>query len=253
VTTTFSRAWLLAAAFLLACSEGPSVGADADRAPCRIAIDVGHGASDPGTRSARGGTEYEFNRRLALDLVDALRSSDACTPSLLDPEGKLIGREGLHARTRLANAEGMDLFLSVHHDSVQPHLLEPWEVEGRKERRSRGVRGYSLFVSKNGPVLEASRRFATVLADELLAAGLRPSLHHAADIDGERRPLLDRERGIYAADFWVIRDSRMPSVLLEAGLITDPEEELRLASERGRETIVDAVVRAVARVRAQPE
>jgi N-acetylmuramoyl-L-alanine amidase len=236
---------MLLAAIPLSCSEPPGAAPAGPGAPCRIAIDVGHGASDPGARSARGNTEYDFNRRLASTLVQALEDDGACTPLLLDPEGALVGREGLHERTRRANAEGFDLFLSVHHDSVQPHLLEPWRWNGIEASRSRGIHGYSLFVSRAGPAPEKSRRFAVALADELLAAGLQPSLHHASDIEGERRPLLDRERGIYAADFWVIRHAQMPSVLLEAGLITDPDEEARLDSPEGRATLATAAVRAV--------
>jgi len=238
-------AGLLVFAIPLACAEDPDKAREASAGPCRIAIDVGHGGRDPGARSARGSSEYEFNRRLAADLVAALEDDGSCSPLLVKPVGELAGREGLHARTRLANEAGVDLFLSIHHDSVQPHLLEPWTWNGREERRSRGIQGFSLFVSDASPAPEASLRFATALADELLASGLRPSLHHAADIEGERRRLLDLERGIYAADYWVIRDAQMPSVLLEAGVITDPDEEAWLASADGRAVLDAAAARAV--------
>ena len=79
-----------------------------------IAIDVGHFLEKPGVISARGVSEFEYNRTLALEIAQALERERHRVI--------LIGADGLASdlgrRAPLAN--GMDLLISVHHDSVQP-------------------------------------------------------------------------------------------------------------------------------------
>ena len=242
---------LLAASWLLVCAADGHAGADApDRVAGSwvVAIDVGHGRSDPGTTSARGVPEYRFNDRLAREVQSALGAVDVKT-LLVNGNGALVGSRGLDERTRVANAAHADLLVSIHHDSVQERYLEAWSFKGRSRRYCDRFAGYSIFYSAGNPQAERSRRFAELLADELRVRGLRPSLHHAENIDGERRDLIDPARGIYRTDFRVIKHSAMPAVLLEAGIIVNRDEEARLAGVRYRKRIVDSVVAATIRFR----
>jgi N-acetylmuramoyl-L-alanine amidase len=52
----------------------------------------------------------------------------------------------LFERTAVARTKGADLFLSIHHDSVQPRFLLPWRTyQGRREYYSDQFRGYSIW------------------------------------------------------------------------------------------------------------
>ncbi len=86
-----------------------------------IAVDVGHYREKPGVISARGVTEFEYNRQLAREVAEVLRRAGHRT--------LLIGDDGLaeDLGRRAPRAAGMDLFISIHHDSVQPRFLSSWD------------------------------------------------------------------------------------------------------------------------------
>lgn len=233
------RVLLLVAAWLVAAGAGA---ADCEPAQFTVALDVGHTHARPGATSARGRPEFEFNRALAGVLAEGLAA--AGFPLLLiNADGAIAG---LKQRTAAAQAGGADLFLSVHHDSVQPHYLRTWTVNGQRQRYSDRFQGYSLFVSARQPAYEHSRRFATLLAQQLQIQGFAPTLHHAEPIKGENRPLLDAKLGLYRYDdLVVLRTAAMPAVLLEAGVIVHRGEELELSDPARQARYVTALVAAV--------
>jgi N-acetylmuramoyl-L-alanine amidase len=231
---------LLAAVLLVA-----GLGAPPAAAACRVAIDIGHAreASNAGATSARGVLEWHFNAALAEHVDRAMAARDI--PRLVLNRGG--APMALHERPRLAAEAGATLFVSLHHDSVQPHYLSSWEVDGQTLHYSDRFTGYSLFVSARNPALDESRRVAERAADGLLAGGLTPTLHHAEPIAGENRPLLDARRGVYQFDgLAVLRLATMPAVLVEAGIIVNRDEELRLATDTHRALVADALAAAAA-------
>jgi N-acetylmuramoyl-L-alanine amidase len=216
------------------------------RGDFHVTIDVGHSVDATGALSARGVSEYEFNLRLARRIEAELRSAGFSSTFLMISRGR--GRAALVHRAERANRAPADLLLSVHHDSVQDSFLEPWTWKGRKLTFSDRYRGYSLFVSYDSIRREDSLRFATFLGDALKAAGMTFTVHHAEDIAGERRELIDQARGIYRYDeLVVLRLARVPAVLLEAGVIVNRGEELMLASPEHQQRLSAAIVAAVER------
>lgn len=214
----------------------------AAHAQCKLALDVGHTLSQPGATSARGVPEFQFNQRLAQSVAAA--TAQAGIPTIT------IGATGtplqLTERTRLAQAAGATLFLSIHHDSVQARYLSTWTVDGRERPYSDQFSGFSLFVSAANPKFPASVAFATAIGSSLRAAGLTPSLHHAEPIPGESRPLLDANLGLYRFDgLAVLRTATMPAVLLEAAIILNRRDEERARSPEFLQRVSAAVVRAV--------
>lgn len=201
-----------------------------------VAIDVGHFDEEPGTTSARGRVELEFNRELALEIESAARGRGL--------RSMLIGADGrmtLLSR-RSAAAKAADFFLSVHHDSAQPHFLEAWEYEGVPRLFSDRFAGFSLFVSRKNPRLGPSLVCASAIGAELRRAGFAPSLYHADPIPGEAKPFADRRNGVHYYDnLVVLKTARSPAVLLEAGVIVNREEETRMLSAYTRRRIAAAV------------
>ncbi len=212
-----------------------SVASSVSGAPL-IAVDVGHSLAAPGATSATGRAEFDFNRDLALDIESELKQA-GFDVLLVGAQGEMVQ---LSARTRAArNAQ---FFLSVHHDSVQPHYLSYWEPEGAVRRYSDRFSGFSLFVSRNNPDAGRSLACASAVGRSLRSAGFHPSLYHAERVRGESKPFADRMNGVhYFHNLVVLKTARQPAVLLEAGVIVNRSEE-RAISERDTRRRIGAAV-----------
>jgi N-acetylmuramoyl-L-alanine amidase len=198
--------WLAAAAAAALALAWPALAKE-------VAVDVGHYAAEPGVISASGVPEFEYNLALALQLKTELEK--------LRINVRLIGERGdyavLYDRTR--DARGTDLFVSIHHDSVKESLLP------QADRFS----GFSLFVSRENPKLGQSLACASAMGAQLRSAGFTPSRYHADPVTGAPRPFADEANGVHYYDnLAVARTATMPSVLVEAGVIVNHEEERRM-------------------------
>jgi N-acetylmuramoyl-L-alanine amidase len=216
-------------------------------APCdpkefEVAIDAGHTVEASGAISARGTAEYVFNLKLAEQIDANLRKAGFVQTHLLITRG--VGSLQLKQRTASANAiGGLDLFFSIHHDDVQPMYYGKWKYNGKAYHFSDRFAGYSIFVSYLNRYKNESLDFARLLAIELMARNVPFTAHHAEDIPGERRELLDPQRGIYRYDqLFVLKNTNAPAVLLEAGVIVNRAEENSLA--RRHDLISAAIVEA---------
>ena len=87
------------------------------------------------------------------------------------------------------------------------------------------------------------------------ARGLEYAPQYTMPIMGHYQyPLLDRDTGVYAHDeLVVLRKTRMPAVLLEAGSIINRDEELKMDSSERRDLISEAVAAAVKNFCSPPE
>ena len=207
-----------------------------------VAIDVGHFIEEPGATSARGRPELDFNRDLAADIESAVRSGGLGT--------MLIGADGFMSRltARTAAARNADFFLAVHHDSVQPQFLETWEFDRVERPFSDRYSGFSLFVSRKNRSPARSLACASAIGEALRHAGFSPSLYHADPIPGENKPFADRRNGVHYYDnLIVLKTASTPAVLLEAGVIVNRDEELKVQSEETRTRIAAAVAQGVGR------
>jgi N-acetylmuramoyl-L-alanine amidase len=211
----------------------------------RIVVDVGHTAASEGAMSARNVAEYVFNLHLARRIADKLKSSGFAATRLLVTEGK--ARRSLVRRVDAANTMPASLFLSIHHDSVPTKFLEDWEFEGKKRHYSDRFHGHSVFVSRRNPDFKSSLLFAEAVAKEMKDRGLEYARHYSQPIMGRHRhPLLNKDTGVYSYDeLIVLRKTRMPAVLLEAGSIINRDEELRMDSDEHRDVVSNSVAAAV--------
>lgn len=205
-----------------------------------IALDVGHHLKNPGVISARGVAEFEYNRQLAREIEVALKHAGHRT--------LLIGDDGLaeDLGKRAPRAAPMDLFISIHHDSVQPRFLTTWEHEGQVQNYSDRFSGFSLFVSRINPHLEPSLKCASAIGAALQRTGFRPSRYHADPIVGENRPFADEANGVHYFDnLAVLKTASIPALLFEAGVIVNREEELRMRDPAVRRRIAEGIAIAV--------
>lgn len=214
-----------------------------------VVIDAGHGGPDPG---AAGGDYRE--KVLVLGLARALRDE------LLAQGGIRVAMTRdddtfvvLAERVAIARELNADLFVSIHADSA-----------GEKDE----VSGASIYRLSEEASSEAAARFAEreneadVLngldlsgQDEAVNAILvELSQRRTSEASDEFAALIIREgEGVLqfhpqarrAASLAVLRAPDMPSILYEAGFISNPADARRLASREGREAFAQVMARAI--------
>jgi N-acetylmuramoyl-L-alanine amidase len=210
----------------------------------RIAIDIGHTENSPGAISARGVPEHLFNKNIGTLLHKKLLQDKRFKGSfIINAAGEDLS---LLARADIANLQGAALFISIHHDSVEPKDLSYWLYQGNIMAHCDKFTGYSIFYSEeNGSPLN-SLIFAFVLGSEMLHNGFCPTLHHAEKFTGGDKDLIDKNRGVYKYNkLVVLKSTNMPAVLFECGLIKNRYEELELSNTIYQQKIINALFNAI--------
>ena len=205
-------------------------------APPLVAVDVGHGVLDGGALSARGRTEFNFNRQLAGGLASALSGR-----GLAVREINFSGDIGsLTERPR--QALGSDFFIALHHDSISERYLQFWDWDGMEMSFTEVKRGFGIFVSARNPDLATSLRCASSIGAVLRRAGFIPTPWH------KRKHLpADGENGVWYYDnLVVLYRTTLPAVLFEAGVIKHREEELELLDPERQARMADALATGIA-------
>ncbi len=228
----------------------PAIAEDNSLQGLTVALDVGHSKTRPGAISARGRSEFEFNLDTAKVIDEFLEGAGArCL--IINETGTLTG---LAERPGRALRLGADVFISIHHDSVNNKYIQAWTPPGQTQVRgySDKFRGYSVFCSEKNPMAETSRAIALKVGAAMREAGFKPTLHHAEKIPGENRPLIDRETGVYEfTDLVVVKAAPLPSLLLECGVIAHREEELEVSKRPYQERVAKAILAALIEARSE--
>lgn len=230
-------------------ADMPEVFGPQDRSRPLVVIDAGHGGHDPGA-SGQGYREKDLVLALATALKDELVRKGGISVALTRQDDRFLV---LGERFAIARALGADLFLSIHADSAG----EVGEVSGA-----------SIYTLSNDASSEAAARFAARenSADMVNGVALSGQGDTVSTIlvelaqrrtqsdSGEFARLIAREgEGVLrfhpqarrSAALAVLRAPDVPSVLYEAGFISNPEEAARLASPEGRDRFADVMARAI--------
>jgi N-acetylmuramoyl-L-alanine amidase len=208
-----------------------------NRSEFRVAIDVGHTETNYGALSAHGKPEYEFNLRLAAELLVRLFDEHFEKSTVV-----IQTDSDLQRRARDLSSRRPNLMLSLHHDSVQDKYLKTAELDGKMRTFTEGFRGYSIFISRENAYLEDSEKFARLLGGELMANGLKPTFHHH---EQENRPIYDQSGVFFYDGLVVLHSTTAPAVLLESAVITNPEDEEKANDKAYRNRITKSIVSAV--------
>ena len=193
-----------------------------------VIVDTGHTPEHPGATAASGRVEYRYN----LDMTDAL-AADLTRANerviRISADGKEIALPD-----RATHNPDADVFVSIHHDSIP----QAWMDAGRVREFS----GYSIFVSTKNPKYVESVRCAQTIGQQMLKSGQKPSLYHATPIAGENRPFIDRRLGIHRYDdLIVLKTAPMPAVLVEIGVIANPDDEILVSQPETIKRISHAI------------
>ena len=141
-----------------------------------MVVDVGHTVEEPGARSARGVSEYDFNLRLATQIEQKLRDAGfAKTTLLITAEAP---RAGLFKRAAYANEPGGR---SV---PLDPPQFGTGSFSGEMGVRRRGAifsdrfKGHSIFISNDNADRKGSLLFGQLLGRQLKDRGLQYTRHY---------------------------------------------------------------------------
>jgi N-acetylmuramoyl-L-alanine amidase len=213
----------------------------------RIVIDAGHGGHDPGAK-ANGLTESELTLDIALRLQKLLLKQPGVDVVMTRATDVFIP---LEERTKIANREGADLFLSIH-------------ANASRNVKARGVETYFLNFATN-PEAEAvaarenagSGQTMNKLPDILRAIALNNKINESRDFaDIVQRAMVRRlstrnsalrDIGVKQAPFVVLIGAAMPSVLAEMSFVTNKQDAARLKTGVYRQQIAEALLDAVLR------
>ena len=207
-----------------------------------IALDIGHSIKRPGAISARGKPEFAFNKRFVEEFIAHNKDNKTLEFFMINQSGKNIR---LSTRTKIAAQKKADLFISIHHDSLNPKYIKQWTYNGTKQTYSNKFKGHSFFISEKNIKFKQSFNLAKEIATTFQEDGLTPTLHHAEPIKGENRKLLDKNLGIYEAPFAVLKTAKMPAVLIELGVIKNKDEEKLLETPAYRKRLIVNITKAL--------
>ncbi|MDN5201735.1 N-acetylmuramoyl-L-alanine amidase [Fulvivirgaceae bacterium BMA10] len=217
-----------------------------------IVIDAGHGGKDPG---CQGKISFEKNVALAV----ALELGRILNENL--PDIKVIYTRKkdhfveLHERANIANKNEADLFISIH-CNAGPHYFKGSETyamglhktEGNLEVAKRENQAILIEenYSENYDGFDPESPEAYILFSLLQNAFLDNSLNIAGKIEGQFKNRVQRHsRGVKQAGFVVLWRTSMPSVLVELGFLTNPDEEKYLNQKKNQVYMASAIYRAI--------
>lgn len=218
-----------------------------------VVIDAGHGGHDPGA-VGRFSKEKNINLNVALRVGKNIQNN--CKDVKVVYTRKTDVFIPLDRRAEIANDAKADLFISIHTNSVA------------KGNTVRGAETFTLGLARSQSNLEIAKRENSVILIEddykQRYAGFNPnssesyimfefiqdkhmeqSVKLAKMVQKQFRNTANRiDRGVHQAGFLVLRATTMPSVLVELGYISTPDEEKYLNSDDGIETMGNSIYRA---------
>ncbi|MCR4377917.1 MAG: N-acetylmuramoyl-L-alanine amidase [Rhodospirillales bacterium] len=216
-----------------------------------VAIDPGHGGVDPGTIGAN--KTYEKNVTLALgrDVKRALEATGRYKVVMTRDRDIFLR---LRDRVQVARDAGAELFISIHADSVANPKTRGLSVYTLSETAS-DQEAASLATKENKADLIAGIDLSTESADVtniLLDLAQRETMNQSALFAKEVVNELERETKLLRnthrfAGFAVLKAPDMPSVLLEAGFLSNRQDERNLLDNAYRSKLAGAVAKGVDR------
>lgn len=214
----------------------------ADNKQFVLVIDAGHGGKDPGAvgKTAR---EKDINLSVALALGRLIESD--CPDVRVIYTRKTDVFIPLQKRASMANKASADLFISIHTNALPAGKI------------GRGAETYTLGIARADENLEVAKRENSVILIEdnykeqyqgfdprsaesyimfefMQDRFMAQSVDFARMIQSQFRTTAGRnDKGVHQAGFLVLRETSMPSVLVELGYISTPDEERFLKSSEG--------------------
>ena len=217
-----------------------------------IAIDPGHGGEDPGAIGRRG----TFEKNVALAIARKLKSRLDAEPNMR----AMLTRDddyyvALNQRVQKARRVQADLFVSIHADAFRDPAARGSSVFALSESGATSAAAKWLAQKENAADLiggvDLDRRdpvLARTLLDLSQTAQINDSLkvgRHVLDGIGTHNAL--HKNSVEQAGFAVLKAPDIPSILVETAFISNPDEELKLRSDRHQQKFAESIHAGVVR------
>ncbi len=216
-----------------------------------VVIDAGHGGVDPGAIGVSGVYEKTLVLSYSREIAKRLRATGKYKVVMTRDRDVFLP---LRERVRIARAAGADLFLSVHANTHPKRNTKGFSVYTLSNKASDKEAAALAALENKSDVIggvdlgDYSDDVQNILIDFAQAKTNELSVRFARDMlvgeIGQRARLLGRPWR--SAGFAVLKAPDVPSVLLELGYISNPQEERLLMTTAHRQKMADAIVRAVA-------
>lgn len=212
----------------------------------KIVLDPGHGGKDPGAIGIGGIAEKDIVLAIAKKLAKKLQQEMGLEVVLTRKDDRFIPLED---RTAIANAEGADLFLSLHMNASpngEAKGLETYYLDNTTDEAS-----LRLAARENGTSRRNVSDLQFILSDMTQNMKLEDSItlaHHLQHslVDGLSTKLADvKDLGVKKSLFSVLVGARMPSVLVEMFFITNKTEGRAMSQEGYQNAVVDALYEGI--------
>ncbi len=220
-----------------------------------VVIDAGHGGKDPGCLGSQV-KEKDIALKIALSLGNKIKTAFPSINVIYTRDKDVF--IPLHERAKLANRVGADLFISIHCNYIG------------KRNKATGTETYIMGLHRADDNLAVAKRenAAILMEDDYTAnydgydpesneghiilsmyqnAHLEQSAALAYAIEEKLTHQVKRKsRGVKQAGFLVLRNTAMPSVLIETGFLSTDDDETFLASASGQALVAEGIFQAFA-------
>jgi len=214
-----------------------------------VVIDAGHGGKDPGCHGASA-NEKNVCLTIALKLGELIKKKF--------PEIKVVYTRDkdvfveLDERANIANKAKADLFICIHANAASPaafgaetYVLGLHRTESQQHVAERENATIFLEDDKGEKYKEFDMSPDALIARQIqLAVFLDQSILFAEKLQKEFKSIGRYDRGVRQAGFLVLYKTTMPSVLIETGFLTNPNEEKFLADVDGQTKMANSMFAA---------
>jgi N-acetylmuramoyl-L-alanine amidase len=217
-----------------------------------VIIDPGHGGVDPGTLGRRRTREKDVTLAVARALAAELEGDPQLEVHLTRNEDVLVPLwERGEIATRL-KGERYGVFLSIHANSVSRQDVRGVETyflsEARTEHESRvaALENSAMELERNRPSGPGQGELGAIISELMNLDFQHWSSDLATGVQGRiARVHPGPNRGVKQAPFAVLTNAMMPSVLIELGFISNPQEERTISDAAFHKEVAEAIAQAV--------
>jgi N-acetylmuramoyl-L-alanine amidase len=212
----------------------------------KVVIDAGHGGHDTGTIGPDGLMEKDLVLDVALRLGKLINQRLGATVVYTRADDTFIP---LEQRTKIANDEKADLFISIHaNSSPEPSATG---VETYFFNLTSDKSGLDLATRENATSASSISDLNDLLHKAVLQTKKEESRQFAQDVqtalwtESVKMNTRSRDRGVRQAPFVVLIGAGMPSILAEVGFVSNPHDERLLKRSDERQRLAEALFKGV--------
>ena len=226
-----------------------------------LILDAGHDPKFKGAISSCGTPEFELNDNIVnlisknKEIHTILTRNKDEAPSVID-KNNFNNKESLKSRINISNQyEDNAVFISIHHDSVSERYLEfitdlCGEFGGKKindKFKKQFQIGFNIFVyEENTERYKQSLILAKIIGTKLLAMDQIPSnYHYPTSDDCKSCKPIDLELGIWHQNLLVLRENKIPAILIEVGNLMDPDDFKKITSESYKKKFGSLIIESI--------